>query len=154
MTAPAAASMVTEPPRPPEIVLNHPESTRTPAKKSKVVTPLPSMASSSTSESDEETEDERISDVVSEDLKSVASMSLSDIKTIDLGATTCAELTTSSSAGRRFFVIWFDGYLAAKHGTTVSDGDKMQQRLERVLKACEADGSKKVMPLMEKSDAK
>jgi len=80
---------VLEPPRPPEIVLNHPESTRTPAKKAKVVTPLPSMASSSTSsESDEETEDERISDVVSEDLKSVASMSLSDIKTIDLGATT------------------------------------------------------------------
>ena len=81
---------VLEPPRPPEIVLNHPESTRTPAKKSKVVTPLPSIASSSStsSESDEETEDERISDVVSEDLKSVASMSLSDIKTIDLGATT------------------------------------------------------------------
>ena len=75
-------------------------------------------------------------------------------ETIDLGATTCAELTTSNSGGRRFFVIWFDGYLAAKHGTTVSDGDKMQQRLERVLKACEADGSKKVMPLMEKSDAK
>ena len=79
---------ILEPPRPPEIVLNHPESTRTPAKKAKVVTPLPSIASSSTSESDEETEDERISDVVSEDLKSVASMSLSDIKTIDLGATT------------------------------------------------------------------
>ena len=79
---------VLEPPRPPEIVLNHPESTRTPAKKAKVVTPLPSMASSTSSESDEETEDERISDVVSEDLKSVASMSLSDIKTIDLGAAT------------------------------------------------------------------
>ena len=75
-------------------------------------------------------------------------------ETIDLGATTCAELTAGNSAARRFYVFWFDGYLAAKHGTTVSDADKMQQRLERVLKTCESDGSQKVMGVMEKADTK
>jgi len=88
-----------DPPKPPEIVLNHPESTRTPAKKARVVTPLPSSSSSSDnmSSDNETTEDERISDVVSEDMKSVASVSLSDIKTIDLGATTT---TTGRGRGR------------------------------------------------------
>jgi hypothetical protein len=75
-------------------------------------------------------------------------------ESIDLAATTCAELTAGSTAARKFYVFWFDGYLAAKHGTTVSDADKMQQRLERVLKTCEGDPSLKVMGVMEKADAK
>ncbi len=75
-------------------------------------------------------------------------------ETIDLAATTCAELTTSSNAARRFFVFWFDGYLAARRGRTVSDGDEMERRLGRVMKACETDGAQKVMQLMEAADAK
>ena len=69
---------------------------------------------------------------------------------IDLSATTCADLAGGSTVARRFYVIWFDGYLAAKHGTSVSNADLMQQRLDAVLKACESDASQKVLPLMEK----
>jgi hypothetical protein len=72
-------------------------------------------------------------------------------ETIDLGATTCAELLSGSAPARKFFVFWFDGYLAAKQGSTVSDADKMQKRLDRVLKACEPNPAQKLMPLMEKS---
>jgi len=68
---------------------------------------------------------------------------------LDLKETSCADLN-GSSAARRFFVIWFDGYLAAKHGVTVSDGKQMQDRLDRVLEACKSDMSQKVLPLMEK----
>lgn len=69
--------------------------------------------------------------------------------TLDFSQTTCADLM-GSNAARRYFVIWLDGYLAAKRGTTISNGDKMEQRLEAVLKACESDRSQKAMPLMEK----
>lgn len=68
---------------------------------------------------------------------------------LHLEESTCAELN-GNSAARRFFVIWFDGYLAGKRGVTVSDGDEMQRRLDRVLEACKSDMSQKVMPLMEK----
>ncbi len=69
---------------------------------------------------------------------------------IDVGATTCKEFVESNGPARKFFVFWFDGYLAAKQGTTVFDAKKVEQRLLAVLKLCEADLSQKVMPLMEK----
>ncbi len=70
-------------------------------------------------------------------------------ETLDFSQTSCTELM-GSNAARRYFVIWLDGYLAAKRGTTISDGERMQRRLDAVLKECESDRSQKVMPLMEK----
>lgn len=69
-------------------------------------------------------------------------------ETLDLAESTCADLT-GNSAARRFFVIWFDGYLAGKRGATVSDGKRMQERLDRVLEACKPNPSQKILPLME-----
>ena len=70
-------------------------------------------------------------------------------ETLDLAQSTCADLA-GNNAARRFFVIWFDGYLAGKRGATVSDGKRMQERLDRVLEACKPDMSQKILPLMEK----
>ena len=53
--------------------------------------------------------------------------------------TTCAEFVESNGAARKFYVFWFDGYLAGKHGTTVFDADRTQKRLDAVLKACESN---------------
>jgi hypothetical protein len=78
-----------------------------------------------------------------------ASQAADDAK-IDLAATTCAELTESNGAARKFYVFWFDGYLAGKHARTVFDADKTQKRLDAVMKSCEPDVSQKVLPLMEK----
>jgi len=81
----------------------------------------------------------------------VASVSpAADDAKIDLSATTCAELVESNGAARKFYVFWFDGYLAGKHARTVFDADKTQQRLDAVMKSCASDGSQKVLPLMEK----
>ena len=76
--------------------------------------------------------------------------SAADDAKIDLGATTCAELIESNGAARKFYVFWFDGYLSAKHGVTVSDANQIQQRLDAVLKVCQSDPTQKVLPLMEK----
>lgn len=67
---------------------------------------------------------------------------------LDIGEATCADL--GHHAARRFYAFWFDGYLAAKQNRTVSDGAKMEARMERVAKACEANPSQKLLPLMEK----
>jgi hypothetical protein len=69
---------------------------------------------------------------------------------IDLGTTNCSEFLASNGAARKFYVFWFDGYLAAKRGSTVSDANQIQKRLDSVEKACQADVSQKVLPLMEK----
>ncbi|MCC6640995.1 MAG: hypothetical protein IT386_07510 [Deltaproteobacteria bacterium] len=78
-----------------------------------------------------------------------SSPALAEGETLDLAQSTCADLS-GNSAARRFFVIWFDGYLAGKRGVTVSDGKRMQARLDRVLEACQSDMSQKILPLMEK----
>jgi hypothetical protein len=81
----------------------------------------------------------------------VASVSsAADDAKIDLNATTCAELIESNGAARKFYVFWFDGYLAGKHARTVFDADKTQKRLDAVMEACQSDLSQKVLPLMEK----
>ena len=67
---------------------------------------------------------------------------------LDIGEATCADL--GHQAAKRFYAFWFDGYLAAKQKRTVSDGDQMEARMDRVTKACEANPSQKLMPLMEK----
>ncbi|CAG0948828.1 hypothetical protein MYXO_00054 [Myxococcaceae bacterium] len=67
---------------------------------------------------------------------------------LDVAAATCSDL--GHHAARRFYAFWFDGYLAAKQGRTVSDGEKMEQRMERVAKACEANPAQKLLPLIEK----
>jgi hypothetical protein len=67
---------------------------------------------------------------------------------LNVGEATCADL--GHHAARRFYAFWFDGYLAAKQGRTVSDGEKMEQRMERVAKACEGNPAQKLLPLMEK----
>ena len=81
----------------------------------------------------------------------VASVSpAADDAKIDLSTTTCAELVESNGAARKFYVFWFDGYLAGKHARTVFDADKTQKRLDAVMKSCESNVSQKVLPLMEK----
>ena len=67
---------------------------------------------------------------------------------LNIAEATCGDL--SHHAARRFYAFWFDGYLAAKQGRTVSDGDKMEQRMDRVMKSCESNPAQKLLPLMEK----
>ena len=67
---------------------------------------------------------------------------------LNIAEATCADL--GHHAARRFYAFWFDGYLAAKQNRTLSDGEKMEQRMDRVMKICESNPAQKLLPLMEK----
>lgn len=71
-------------------------------------------------------------------------------ETLDFQAATCADILDNAAA-RRFYLIWFDGYLAGRKGTTTSDSTSMQARNERIMKACESDRAQKLLPLVEKA---